>query len=389
MLYHESIPAMESDYDLIIMGGGCAGLSLAMRLAELGGECPRVAIIERRENYVHDRTWSYWATESAQLTHLAKSDWKKVLVGAADQRVVVDCDKTPYQSIHSDAFYQSALRKISKNKRIDLFLGESAGVVHRKNNLWQVNIKNTSVSAPQVIDTRPSKRPSDEAPILWQSFSGVEVKCSQDVFDDRVATLMDFTEVTLGEIGFLYLLPYSPTCALIEATVFGKRAMSQSELAGMLDGLIKKSVGSVAYEITYREHFVIPMGLGDHVPSGDSSYVTVGLESGGARASTGYVFQRIQRWAEGAVSEIKNGKPVTGHVRDSWVIRKMDKLFLRVLERYPERGPEIFVRLFSMRDSGSVIRFMNDEPTLWDSIRVMSVLPYGIFIKELVRGIFR
>jgi lycopene beta-cyclase len=113
------------------------------------------------------------------------------------------------------------------------------------------------------------------------------------------------------------------------------------------------------------------------------------LESGGARASTGYVFQRIQRWAEGAVSEIKNGKPVTGHVRDSWVIRKMDKLFLRVLERYPERGPEIFVRLFSMRDSGSVIRFMNDEPTLWDSIRVMSVLPYGIFIKELVRGIFR
>jgi len=380
---------MQSNYDLIIVGGGCAGLSLAMRLAKLGPECPRVAIIERRTSYDHDRTWSYWATESAQLTHLAKSDWKKVLVGTAHGRVIVDCDKTPYQSIHSDAFYQSALRKISKNKRIDLFLGESTGQIHKKNNLWQVNIQNTSVSAPQVIDTRPPTRESGDVPILWQSFSGVEVKCSQNVFDDTTATLMDFSEFAAGEIGFLYLLPFSPTCALIEATVFAKQAKSPGELAAMLDRLVKKSVGSVAYEITYREHFVIPMGLSEHVPHSDSTYVTVGLESGGARASTGYVFQRIQRWANWAVSDIKTGRPVSGHKPDAWMIRKMDKIFLRVLERYPERGPEIFLRLFSMRDSGSVIRFMNDEPTLLDSVRIMSVLPYGIFIKELVRGIFR
>ncbi len=366
---------MESEYDIIIVGGGCAGLSLAMRLAKLGEDCPRVAIIERRDSYVHDRTWSYWATESAQLTHLAKSDWKKVLVGVAEKRVMVNCDNTPYQSIHSDAFYQSALRKISKNKRIHLFLGESVQAIYKKNNLWQVNVQNESVSAPQVIDTRPHKRPNDDAPILWQSFSGVEVKCGQEVFNDKIATLMDFTEGTSGEIGFLYLLPYSPTCALIEATVFAKQAKAPSELAVMLDGLIKKSVGSVAYEITYREHFVIPMGLAEHREGNDPSYVMVGLESGGARASTGYVFQRIQRWADKALSEIKKGKLVSGHKRDDWMIRKMDKIFLRVLERYPERGAEIFVKLFSMRDTGSVIRFMNDEPTLSDILRIMCALP--------------
>ncbi len=380
---------MESEYDIIIVGGGCAGLSLAMRLAKLGEDCPRVAIIERRDSYVHDRTWSYWATESAQLTHLAKSDWKKVLVGVAEKRVVVNCDNTPYQSIHSDAFYQSVLRKISKNKRIHLFLGESVQAIYKKNNLWQVNVQNESVSAPQVIDTRPPKRPNDDAPILWQSFSGVEVKCGQEVFDDKIATLMDFTEDTSGEIGFLYLLPYSPTCALIEATVFAKQAKAPSELAVMLDGLIKKSVGSVAYEITYREHFVIPMGLAEHREGNDPSYVTVGLESGGARASTGYVFQRIQRWADKAASQIKEGKAVGGHSSDSWVIRKMDSIFLNVLARHPDRGAEIFVRLFSMRDPRSVIRFMNDEPTLSDILRIMCALPPGIFIKELMRGIFR
>ncbi len=380
---------MASEYDIIIVGGGCAGLSLAMRLAELGEDCPRVAIIERRASYVHDRTWSYWATDSAQLTHLAKSDWKKVLVGMAEKRMIVDCNETPYQTIHSDAFYQLALSEISKNNHIHLLLGESVGTFFKKNKNWEVFTEKGWIGAPQVIDTRPPERSSDEAPILCQSFSGVEVKCSQDVFNNKIATLMDFTQGTSGEISFLYLLPYSPTCALIEATVFAKQAKTPSELAVMLDALIKKSVGSVAYEITYREHFVIPMGLAEHRKKTDDSYVLVGLESGGARASTGYVFQRIQRWAEDAALRIKEGRRVSGHSRDSWVIRKMDSIFLGVLRRHPERGPEIFLRLFSMRDTVSVIRFMNDEPTFMDIVRIMSALPYGIFIKELVRGIFR
>jgi len=380
---------MQSNYDLIIVGGGCAGLSLAMRLAKLGPECPRVAIIERRTSYDHDRTWSYWATESAKLTHLSKSDWKKVIVATADKRTVVNCDKTPYQTIHSDAFYHSALRKISKNKQIDLLLGESVGTFFKKNKNWEVFTERGWIGAPQVIDTRPPTRESGDVPILWQSFSGVKVMCSENVFDDTTATLMDFSEFAAGEIGFLYLLPFSPTCALIEATVFAKQAKSPGELAAMLDRLVKKSVGSVAYEIMYREHFVIPMGLSEHVPHSDPSYVAVGLESGGARASTGYVFQRIQRWADEAEQHIRKGSNVSGHKRDSWMIRKMDQLFLRVLENHPERAPEIFTKLFSMNDTGTVIRFMSDEPTVKDIVRIICVLPRGIFIKELVKGIFR
>ena len=47
---------MESDYDIIIVGGGCAGLSLAMRLAKLGDDCPRVALLERRDSYAFPYT---------------------------------------------------------------------------------------------------------------------------------------------------------------------------------------------------------------------------------------------------------------------------------------------------------------------------------------------
>lgn len=380
---------MESEYDIIIVGGGCAGLSLAMRLAKLGEDCPRVAIIERRDNYVHDRTWSYWASDSAQLKQLARSEWKKVIVGNAHQRLTVDCSSMPYQAIQSGNFYQSSLADVSKNSRIHLLLGESVGTIIKKNKYWEVITKKGEIRAPQVIDTRPPRHDGRDRPILWQSFSGVEVECEQEVFDDHVATLMDFVNGAPGGISFLYLLPYGRKSALIEATVFGKQAMTQGELAEMLDGLVKKSVGSVAFKIKYREHFMIPMGLAEYREGNDPSYVTVGLKSGGARASTGYVFQRIQRWADRAVSQIKEGKTVSGHSRDSWVIRKMDRIFLNVLARHPERGAEIFVKLFSMRDTGSVIRFMNDEPTFMDIVRIMCALPPGIFIKELMRGMFR
>jgi hypothetical protein len=86
---------------------------------------------------------------------------------------------------------------------------------------------------------------------------------------------------------------------------------------------------------------------------------------------------------------VRCGQPVRGHKVDPWVMRKMDQLFLRVLLRNPDRGPELFVRLFAMRDPQSVIRFMHDEATLLDYFKIMYALPRSLFLTELARGLFR
>ena len=49
------------DFDYIIIGGGCSGLSLAYELeknAKLKNKS--LAIIDNRENYARDKTWSFW-----------------------------------------------------------------------------------------------------------------------------------------------------------------------------------------------------------------------------------------------------------------------------------------------------------------------------------------
>ncbi len=60
---------MHSHVDLLILGGGCAGLSLASRLAEFGKDAPKVLIIEQRESYTNDRTWCFWDIESLLINH--------------------------------------------------------------------------------------------------------------------------------------------------------------------------------------------------------------------------------------------------------------------------------------------------------------------------------
>ena len=53
------------DFDFVIIGGGCAGLSLAYEL-EINEKLKNktLAIIEPREEYKKDKTWSFWKTYS-------------------------------------------------------------------------------------------------------------------------------------------------------------------------------------------------------------------------------------------------------------------------------------------------------------------------------------
>ena len=53
-----------SDYELVIIGGGCSGLSLAAALCRLAvqpEDVPRTLIVEPRSRYTSDRSWCFWA----------------------------------------------------------------------------------------------------------------------------------------------------------------------------------------------------------------------------------------------------------------------------------------------------------------------------------------
>ena len=372
--------------DLLILGGGAAGLSLARRLAEQGATAPRTLVLESRGDYADDRTWCFWMHPSAQLTHLVRRRWAKVSLASPTERVLVDCAEFPYALLPSGEFYQESSALLARSERVRLDLGVAVlGAPRKVDGLWEVETSAGVRRARWIVDTRPSAPPAAGAAVLWQSFLGAEVECTGPVFDPTIAEIMHFTEGEAGQILFHYLLPLSPTRALLEVTAFAPTPAGPDVFRTELTRFIVQRLEGRPYRIRREEHGILPMGLPTPVPTADTTYVRAGLMAGGARASSGYAFQRIQRWAEMCARSLTEGSGPRPHAADGWILRRMDALFLQVLRRRPELAPTIFLAMFRQVAPARLARFMSDQGTLLDDLAIIAALPPGPFLRELFR----
>jgi lycopene beta-cyclase len=370
--------------DLLILGGGCAGLSLARQLSTLGERCPRTVILESRHTYTDDRTWCFWNEPSAQLTHLVRHRWPRVSVSAKGNTANVDCSAIPYAMIPSSAFYEESVEIISQTPQLQLDLGVSVLVEPQKTgNQWHVETSAGPRAARMIVDTRPPSRPQRGDALLWQSFLGHEIECAEPVFQPDIAEIMHFAPVSEGRILFFYLLPFSANRALLEATVFAAEPLGPETFQEDMQAFLTRRVAGKKYTTHRTENGILPMGMTPSPTQPDATYIKAGLLSGGARPSSGYAFQRIQRWAGHCANALAAGLPPLPHPRDPLLLRAMDSLFLRVLRRQPEIAPELFLALFQKVDIARLVRFMSDRATLFDYAAIASSLPPEPFLREI------
>ena len=71
------------DFDYIILGGGCAGLSLAYEL-DINNKFKnkKLAIVELREEYRRDKTWSFWKVTDHNFEDCVIKSWKNFSVNS-------------------------------------------------------------------------------------------------------------------------------------------------------------------------------------------------------------------------------------------------------------------------------------------------------------------
>ena len=380
---------MQTNYDLIILGGGCAGLSLAMRLSEQGALCPKVLIIEKREHYSNDRTWCFWGTADARLKQLSSHNWPTVKLKNQLDTINIDCKETPYQMLAAEVFYQHALQEIAKNNRISIHFNEAfAAPPIKTNELWQVACNDHTYTAKSIVDTRPTKIPQHNDAILWQSFYGHEIECAEAVFYPNMAILMDFDDNVKTHVCFNYVLPTSTTKALVEVTIFSAHPVPHDKLAAKLDAAIAQYTAKQPYTISRSEHGILPMGNTPQTNGQDNSYIHAGLFAGAARPSTGYAFQRIQRWADLCAIAIHETQYPIGHQPDSIVQSAMDRLFLQLIRARPSLAPVLFIKLFRQCDTAKLVRFLSDNARLTDYLAIVLALPPAPFLKQLLNSFF-
>jgi lycopene beta-cyclase len=379
---------MNPHFDLVIIGGGCAGLSLAYQLSLFGESCPRTLIVEERANYTNDRTWCFWDVNEPIHKNLASYAWNNFVIKNNQLAQQYSCKETPYLMLPSDIFYEAAISAIKLNTKIQMFTGEKLPDDLIKSGAWQIPTSQFIATATNVIDTRPNKLITKKDSLMWQSFVGYEIELEHPVFNQDELVLMDFDANFKEGLGFIYCLPISKSKALIEYTVFSEDLFVANQLKDHLIEKISNYTDNATYKILRQEAGILPMGNKLTQQKEDSSYLFAGLFAGAARPSSGYAFQRIQAWSKDCAKELINHQQIKRFKKDSWIQMWMDLLFITVIKKNPSLGAKVFEVLFKNCEIKTIANFMSDHSTFLDKLKIITALPALTFllaIPDLIR----
>ena len=123
------------EFDYIIIGGGCAGLSLAYEL-EINGKLKdkTLAIIEPRKEYKRDKTWSFWKVFDHNFEDCVIKSWNNFTINSSEGSQELSNINFPYQSIDSGKFYEKINSKLSANPNINFF--KKLNEINSKNSIY-------------------------------------------------------------------------------------------------------------------------------------------------------------------------------------------------------------------------------------------------------------
>lgn len=359
------------DVAVAILGGGCAGLSLAARLARTGVS---FRVIEPRAAYADDRAWSFWRTRPDPFQDCVRASWTAWTVEGPRGLVRRSSRATPYQSVAAGAFYARALALIDAAPAGSIALGVTAGAVFATERGARIETTDGGFTAAHVADTRPPAR----RPVFGQFFLGREIATAAAVFDAETVPLMHFRGGCSAGVDFLYILPFARDRALVEVTCFAAASPSLAALAAWLDAEID-ALGAGGHDVLRSEAGALPMEVGYRAPAAPG-VIHLGLAGGAARPSTGYAFQRIQAQADAVAADLAKG--VAPRIpRDGPMARFMDRVFLQVLAAAPERGPALFESLFRNAPPERLERFLSGSTRADDRLSVMTSLPPLPFLR--------
>lgn len=371
--------ALNRDADLVILGAGCAGLSLASRLA---GQSPelKVVLVEPRAEYVDDRSWCFWRPTQHDLSDIVSKSWNSWRFSTVDGRQ--STHRVPglaYQYIRGADFYARSRAMIEPAPNVTLNLGVSAGELTQVPAGIRVETSKGSLVARHVIDTRPEAT----AALLYQCFTGVEIQTAQPHgLDLNRVDLMTRMESDEGGLGFVYALPLTANTALIEWTRFSPVPLSKAELDLGLDRVLAR-LGFDGARVLRTEGGILPMGREPRHEDSIPGVFLAGNTGGGLRAASGFGFLRIGRWADACAAALRAGRDPFGHPPEPWARREMDRIFLQAIREHPERTADYFAALAGGVPAAGLVRFLSDAARPGDYARIIASLPLLPFLAQI------
>ncbi|MGZ3119538.1 lycopene cyclase family protein [Streptomyces sp. H62] len=361
--------------DVVVLGGGAAGLSLAHRLTGTG--TATVTVVEPPDGPPRpaERTWCYWDQGTGDLDDAVTASWPVLRVHGADGReVTVDPAPLTYRMVRSTAFERLVHARLARSSGGRL-LRATADTVRDVPGGAEIRCTLPGghpliLRARRVFDSRPLRTLPPARTQLLQHFRGWFVRTPTERFDPAVADLMDFRVPQPAHgLAFGYVLPLAPDRALVEYTEFSRTALTTEAYETALGHYCTDVLGLGPLTVERTEQGGIPMTDARFPRRTGKAVFRIGTAGGATRPATGYTFAAVQRQSRAIAAALRDGHGTVPAPHGRRALA-MDAILLRALDTGRIDGPDFFTDLFRRVPAERLLRFLDGATSLGEEWRI-------------------
>jgi lycopene beta-cyclase len=367
-------------YTYILAGGGMAGLSLAYYLNQSNVPFESIVIIDQALKNTRDKTWCYWSDQVEPFDSVVEHSWNQLWFHSFDNR----SDKFSirpfnYRKIQSDSWYAFIQKELKQNPKIQ-FIQAKVLEFSYEGRFAKVRTDAGEFTATEKIFDSISHFPCEleNSQHLKQHFVGITIEANFPIFDPEAAHLFDFRIAHTTACEFMYVLPTSDRIALFEHTYFSGQLKEKQHYLDQIKAYLfgAYGLGDDDYLILEEESGIIPMTMSDAEPQNlHTKIIQIGTSGGFVKATTGYSFLRTQRKLKELVTNLEN-RYLDASVNETKPFKKwMDRVFLQVLIDQKIKGNRVFESLFQKNKPQLILRFLEEETTIWEDLKLMTTVP--------------
>jgi lycopene beta-cyclase len=370
-------------YNYIFAGSGLSALMTVYKMVQSGKFSDKsILLLDKNSKKANNRTWCFWSENNENWEPIIHKKWNSALFANPDFKIDIDLNPYKYNQIRGLDFYNFVFDVISKQENIT-FVNQKVVDYEESENQITVQTETDYYTCDQlfnsILDLYEVENQT-QYPLLKQHFIGWFIETDQEVFNDEQATFMDFSVEQKGNTRFMYVLPTSKTEALLEYTLFSHNHLETSEYESELENYIQK-LGITNYKIIEKERGSIPMTCFPFWKNNTVRLINIGSAGGWTKASTGFTFKNADKKSTQLVRFLETQSDFRQFHKMSkfWFY---DLLLLDILHRKNELGTFIFSALFKKGNSKLIFKFLDEETSLKEDIKVILKCPKRLIFKS-------